>query len=144
MKLDRRAFLLGLSAMQYSRNEVAPARGNFRVRGDCIEVYPAYEQYAIRIDLFGDEIETIQLFDPTSGELLADEENTFIFPAVHYVMPDEQKLVAIASIRAELDARVAELRGEGKLLEAQRLLARTKHDLELLEETGFCNGIENY
>jgi excinuclease ABC subunit B len=144
MKLDRRAFLLGLSAMQYSRNEVAPARGNFRVRGDCIEVYPAYEQYAIRIDLFGDEIETIQLFDPTSGELLADEQKTFIFPAVHYVMPDEQKLVAIASIRAELDARVAELRGEGKLLEAQRLLARTKHDLELLEETGFCNGIENY
>ena len=144
MRLDRRAFLLGLSAMQYSRNEVAPARGNFRVRGDCIEVYPAYEQYAIRIDLFGDEVDAIQLFDPTSGELLADEQKTFIFPAVHYVMPDEQKQVAIQSIRAELDARVMELRGEGKLLEAQRLLARTKHDLEMLEETGFCNGIENY
>ena len=144
MRLDRRQFLLGLNAMQYARNEMAPARGNFRVRGDVIEVYPAYEQYAIRIDLFGDEVDAIQLFDPTTGELLAEEQKTFIFPAVHYVMPDEQKQVAIASIRAELDARVAELRGEGKLLEAQRLLARTRHDLELLEETGFCNGIENY
>ncbi|MFM7052751.1 MAG: excinuclease ABC subunit UvrB [Planctomycetota bacterium] len=144
MRLDRRQFLLGLSAMQYSRNETAPARGNFRVRGDCIEVYPAYEQYAIRLDLFGDEIDAIQLFDPTTGELLAEESKTFIFPAVHYVMPEEQKATAIASIRAELDARVAELRGDGRLLEAQRLLARTRHDLEMLEETGFCNGIENY
>ncbi len=142
--LDRRKFLLGLNAMQYSRNEVAPERGNFRVRGDCIEVYPAYEQYAIRIDLFGDEVDTIQLFDPTSGEVLADERKTFIFPAVHYVMPEDQRANAIRTIREELDARVAELRRQGKLLEAQRLLARTRNDLELLEETGFCSGIENY
>ena len=144
MRLDRRAFLLGLSSMQYSRNEVAPARGNFRVRGDVIEIHPATEQYAIRIDLFGDEVDSIQYFDPTTGEVLADASKTFVFPAVHYMMPEEQRGRAIASIRAELDERVAVLRGEGKLLEAQRLLARTRHDLEMLEETGFCNGIENY
>ncbi|MEY4117801.1 MAG: UvrABC system protein [Planctomycetota bacterium] len=142
--LDRRKFLLGLNSMQYSRNEVAPERGNFRVRGDVIEVYPAYETYAIRIELFGDDVDAIQLFDPTSGEVLADEKKTFIFPAVHYVMPEAQRLTAIGTIREEMDARVAELRRQGKLLEAQRLLARTKNDLELLEETGFCSGIENY
>ncbi len=142
--IDRRAFLLGLHAMKYVRNEVAPERGGFRVRGDCIEVHPAYEQYAIRIDLFGDTVEGIQLFDPTSGEVFADEKKTFIFPAVHYVMPEEQRLTAIGTIRAELDARILEFRSQGKLLEAQRLIARTKNDLELLEETSFCNGIENY
>jgi len=142
--LDRRKFLLGLNSMQYSRNEVAPERGNFRVRGDVIEVYPAYETYAMRIELFGDDVDAIQLFDPTSGEVLADEKKTFIFPAVHYVMPEDQRMNAIRSIREEMDARVAELRRQGKLLEAQRLLARTKNDLELLEETGFCSGIENY
>ena len=142
--LDRRKFLLGLNSMQYSRNEVAPERGNFRVRGDVIEVYPAYETYAIRIELFGDDVDAIQLFDPTSGEVLADEKKTFIFPAVHYVMPEAQRLTAIGTIREELEARVAELRRQGKLLEAQRLLARTRNDLELLEETGFCSGIENY
>ena len=142
--LDRRKFLLGLNSMQYSRNEVAPERGNFRVRGDVIEVYPAYETYAMRIELFGDDVDAIQLFDRTSGEVLADEKKTFIFPAVHYVMPEDQRMNAIRSIREEMDARVAELRRQGKLLEAQRLLARTKNDLELLEETGFCSGIENY
>ncbi len=142
--LDRRAFLLGLSAMQYTRNEVAPERGNFRVRGDCIEVYPAYEKYAIRIDLFGDTVDTIELFDPLTGEVLAQEQKTYIFPAVHHVMPEEQKATALASIREELDARVLQLRSEGKLLETQRLISRTRHDLELLEETGFCGGIENY
>ncbi|MBL9120542.1 MAG: excinuclease ABC subunit UvrB [Phycisphaerae bacterium] len=142
--IDRRKFLLGLADMQYGRNDMAPSRGNFRVRGDTIEVYPAYEQYAIRIDLFGDRIDAIQLFDPTSGELLADERKTMIFPAVHYVMPEDQKAKALHSIREELDARVAVLRGEGRLLEAQRLLSRTKYDLELLTEVGFCSGIENY
>jgi excinuclease ABC subunit B len=142
--IDRRKFLLALADMQYGRNDMAPSRGNFRVRGDCIEVYPAYEQYAMRIDLFGDEIDAIQLFDPTSGEILAEESKAMIFPAVHYVMPEEQKGKAIQAIREELDARVLELRGEGKLLEAQRLLSRTKYDLELLAEVGFCNGIENY
>jgi excinuclease ABC subunit B len=142
--IDRRKFLLGLADMQYGRNDMAPSRGNFRVRGDTIEVYPAYEQYAIRVELFGDQIDAIQLFDPTTGELLADEKRTMIFPAVHYVMPEEQKAKALQGIREELDARVAVLRGEGKLLEAQRLLSRTKYDLELLGEVGFCSGIENY
>ncbi len=142
--IDRRKFLLALADMQYGRNDTAPSRGNFRVRGDCIEVYPAYEQYAMRIDLFGDEIDAIQLFDPTSGEILAEESKAMIFPAVHYVMPEDQKGKALQAIREELDARVLELRGEGKLLEAQRLLSRTKYDLELLAEVGFCSGIENY
>jgi excinuclease ABC subunit B len=142
--IDRRKFLLSLADMQYGRNDMAPGRGNFRVRGDCIEVYPAYEQYAMRIDLFGDQIDGIQLFDPTSGEILANESKAMIFPAVHYVMPEDQRARALQSIREELDARVLELRGEGKLLEAQRLLSRTKYDLELLGEVGFCSGIENY
>ena len=142
--LDRRAFLLGLNVMQYTRNEVAPERGNFRVRGDCIEVYPAYEKYAIRVDLFGDTVETIELFDPLTGEVLAQETKTYIFPAVHHVMPEGQKAAALKAIREELDARVLQLRSEGKLLETQRLISRTKHDLELIEETGFCGGIENY
>ncbi len=144
MHLERRAFLLQLSSMQYTRNDIDPTRGTFRVRGDCIEIYPASEQHAIRIDLFGDSIESIQLFAPLTGEHLADETRAFLFPAVHYVMPEERKHAALASIRAELDARVLELRTEGKLLEAQRLIARTRHDLEMLAEVGFCNGIENY
>ncbi len=142
--IDRRTFLLALSDMQYGRNDMAPVRGNFRVRGDCIEVYPAYEQHAMRIELFGDEVDSIQLLDPVSGEVLADEQRAFIFPAVHYVMPEDQKAKALAGIREELDARVLALRSEGKLLEAQRLLSRTKYDLEMLEEVGYCSGIENY
>jgi len=142
--IDRRKFLLALADMQYKRNDTAPGRGQFRVRGDCIEVYPAYEQYAVRIDLFGDAVDAIQLFDPTSGEVLADERRAMIFPAVHYVMPEDQRAKALASIQAELDIRVGELRSEGKLLEAQRLLSRTKYDLEMLTEVGYCSGIENY
>ncbi len=142
--IDRRAFLLALSDMQYGRNDTAPTRGQFRVRGDCIEIYPAYEQHAMRIDLFGDVVDSIQIFDPISGEVLADELRAFIFPAVHYVMPQEQKSSAIAAIREELDARILVLRSEGKLLEAQRLLSRTRYDLEMLEEVGYCSGIENY
>jgi excinuclease ABC subunit B len=143
-RLNRREFLLGLAAMQYVRNETAPTRGNFRVRGECIEVFPAYQQYAVRIGLFGDEIESIERFDPVSGEVLGSDAWTLIFPAVHYVMPEDQMKAAVEAIRMELDERVAELRGEGKLLEAQRLLGRTKYDLEMIVETGFCSGIENY
>jgi len=143
-RLNRREFLLGLAAMQYVRNETAPARGNFRVRGECIEVFPAYQQYAVRIGLFGDEIESIERFDPVSGEVLGSDAWTLIFPAVHYVMPEDQMKAAVEAIRVELDERVAELRGEGKLLEAQRLLGRTRYDLEMIVETGFCSGIENY
>ncbi|HMN96988.1 MAG TPA: excinuclease ABC subunit UvrB [Phycisphaerales bacterium] len=143
-RIDRRRFLLGLSDMQYVRAEVALERGRFRVRGDVIEIAPASEQYGIRVELFGDEVEAIQLFDILTGEVLADETKVFVFPAVHYVMPEEQKAAALEAIREELDARVLELRSHGRLLEAQRLLARTRHDLEMLEEVGYCSGIENY
>jgi excinuclease ABC subunit B len=142
--IDRRKFLLALADMQYQRTDIEFTRAKFRVRGDSIEVWPAYERYALRIGLFGDEIDTIELINPTSGELLAAERQFFLFPAVHYVMPEDQLARALRQIREELDARVMQMRHEGKLLEAQRLLARTKYDLEMLEEVGFCNGIENY
>jgi excinuclease ABC subunit B len=142
--IDRREFLLGLSDMQYRRNDMALERGTFRVRGDVIEVYPAYEQFAIRIEMFGDEVERLELINPTTGEVLAEETAVFIFPAVHYMMPEDQLEQALANIRAELDERVMQLRHEGKLLEAQRLMARTKYDLEMLAEVGYCSGIENY
>ncbi|MCE7975196.1 MAG: excinuclease ABC subunit UvrB [Leptolyngbya sp. PLA1] len=143
-RVNRREFLLALSAMQYQRSEMEWKRGQFRVRGDSLEVWPAYEKYAVRVDLFGDEIERLELVNPTSGEVLAEERQFFLFPAVHYVMPEDQLHAALAAIRAELDARVLELRSKGRLLEAQRLLSRTKFDLEMLEETGTCPGIENY
>jgi excinuclease ABC subunit B len=142
--IDRREFLLALNAMQYQRTDIEFTRGKFRVRGDAIEVWPAYERYALRIGLFGDEIDKVELINPTSGELLAEESQFFLFPAVHYVMPEDQLQGALKSIGEELDKRIMELRHEGKLLEAQRLIARTKYDLEMLEEVGFCNGIENY
>ncbi len=142
--IDRRGFLLALNAMQYQRSEIEWKRGQFRVRGDAIDIWPAYEKYAVHIEIFGSEIERIELINPTSGEVLAEERQFFLFPAVHYVMPEEQMEAAVAAIRAELDARVLELRSQGKLLEAQRLISRTKFDLELLAETGICPGIENY
>jgi len=145
--INRRAFMLALTAMQYQRAEIEFKRGTYRVRGDSIEIHPAYENYAIRIDIgdgFGDEISRIELFNPTSGEVLAEEKQFFLFPAVHYVMPEDQIQPILAQIRADLDARVMELRHQGKLLEAQRLLGRTKYDLEMIEEVGYCSGIENY
>jgi excinuclease ABC subunit B len=142
--IARRDFFLALNAMQYQRSDIDFKRGSYRARGDAIEVWPAYEKFAVRIELFGDDIERVELVNPLTGELLAEERQFFLFPAVHYVMPEDQLKAATDGIRAELDARVLELRSEGKLLEAQRLLARTKYDLELLEEVGFCNGVENY
>jgi excinuclease ABC subunit B len=142
--INRREFLLSLAGMQYQRAEIEFKRGTFRVRGDAIEIWPAYEKYALRVELFGDEIERIELMNPISGELLAEERQFFLFPAVHYVMPEDQLAEISAKIREELDRRVMELRAEGKLLEAQRLLGRTKYDLELIEEVGMCPGIENY
>ena len=142
--LDRREFLLGLAAMQYTRNEVDPQRGQYRIRGDCIEIRPAYEECGIRIDIFGDEVDGLQLFDPLTGEVLAEEDRVFIFPAVHYVMPEDRMRPALNSIRIELNERVEDLKEQGKLLEAQRLLGRTRYDLEMIEETGYCSGVENY
>jgi excinuclease ABC subunit B len=143
-RVNRREFLLALTAMQYTRSEIEWKRGQFRVRGDALDIWPAYEKYAVHIELFGDEIDRIELINPTSGEVLAEERQFFLFPAVHYVMPENQLHQALANIRQELDARVLELRSQGKLLEAQRLLSRTRFDLEMLEETGTCPGIENY
>jgi excinuclease ABC subunit B len=144
MTVDRRRFLLGLAAMQYKRADVEFKRGLYRVRGDVIEIFPAYDQYAVRVELFGDEVSSVRLVNPVSGEELAEERRVFLFPAVHYVT-DEQKMKSITQqIREDMNASVEKFRAEGKLLEAQRLLARTKYDLEMLEEVGFCNGVENY
>ncbi len=143
-RINRKDLLLSLNAMQYQRSEIEWKRGLFRVRGDALEVWPAYERFAVRIELFGDEIERLEFVNPASGEVLAEERQFFLFPAVHYVMPENQLEEALRLIRGELDARVLELRSQGKLLEAQRLLSRTKFDLEMLQETGTCQGIENY
>ncbi len=143
-RIDRRDFFLALNAMQYQRVDVEFKRGSYRVRGDAVEVWPAYERFAVRVELFGDEIDRIDLIDPTGGELLAEERQFFLYPAVHYVMPEEEIKPILDSIRADLDDRVLELRSQGKLLEAQRLHARTRYDLEMIEEVGYCSGIENY
>ncbi len=140
----RRDLLRSFSDMQYARSDYDLKRATFRVRGDVIEIVPAGEEYAVRIELFGDEVESLSLVNPTTGELLAQEKAVFIYPAVQYVMPEDQQKRAIEAIKEELKFRVSELRSEGKLLEAQRISARTKYDLEQLEELGFCNGIENY
>ncbi len=142
--LSRRGFLTSLHAMQYKRNDVAPERGCFRVRGECVDVWPATEQFAIRFEFFGDVVERIERFDSLTGEVLSDEERVFVSPAVHYMMPEDQLLRAVESIRGEMEAQVRALQEQGKLLEAQRLLGRTRWDLELLRETGVCPGIENY
>ena len=142
--IERRDFLLRLSDLQYQRSQYELDRGKFRVRGDVIELVPAAEEYAYRIELFGDEIDSLALINPTTGELLAEDDKLHIYPAVQYVMPEEQQALAIDQIKAELAQRTSELRTEAKLLEAQRLAARTKYDLEMLEEVGFCSGIENY
>lgn len=143
-EINRREFMLALSAMQYQRTDIEFSRGKFRVRGDVLEIWPAYEKFALRVELFGDEITKLELINPTSAELLAEEKQFFLFPAVHYVTNSDTLHEITAQIRAELDARVMQLRSEGKLLEAQRLLARTKYDLEMIDEVGYCNGIENY
>jgi excinuclease ABC subunit B len=141
---DQRSMLSRLVAMHYERNDANLVRGKFRVRGDTIEVHPAYEEYAVRIELFGDEVERLSRFDVMTGELLGDLEELLIFPATHYVAGDERTRNAIASIEVELGERLAELEQAGKLLEAQRLRMRTEHDLEMLAELGSCNGVENY
>src|SRR5487761_1990299 len=141
---DQRGLLRRLVEMHYERNDQNLVRGKFRVRGDVLEVHPAYEEQAIRIELFGDEIEKITRFDALTGELIADLEELVIFPASHYIAGDERTRRAIASIEVELGERLRELEGENKLLEAQRLRMRTEYDLEMLQEVGTCSGIENY
>jgi excinuclease ABC subunit B len=141
---DRDEMLRKLVDLQYARNDIDFRRSTFRVRGDVVELHPSYEEFAYRIEFFGDEITTIAAINPLTGELLKEEESIFIYPAVHYVLPEERVEVAVKSIKEELELQVMHLRGQGKLLEAQRLLARTKYDLEMIQEVGFCSGIENY
>ncbi len=141
---DQRDLLRRLVDMQYERNDANLVRGRFRVRGDVIEVHPAYEEYVVRIELFGDEVEQITAIDPVTGERLHGLSEIVVFPATHYVAGEERMRRAIAGIEAELQERLAQLEGEGKLLEAQRLRMRTTYDLEMMQEIGFCNGIENY
>ncbi len=144
MQVDRRKLLLALDAMQYQRSDIEFKRGQFRVRGDVLEIYPAYETYSVRVELFGSEVDSLRLVNPVSGEELAEEKQIFLFPAKHYVTDEERMAGILQGIREEMNLRVNEMRNEGKLLEAQRLLARTKYDLEMLEEVGYCNGVENY
>jgi excinuclease ABC subunit B len=142
--IDRDELLLKLVDIQYQRNDFAFERGTFRVRGDVVEVWPASEEYAFRIELFGDEVESLAIINPTSGETLRAMEDLYIYPAKHFVTPDERIRGAVDGIRGELEERLAFLRQQGKLLEAQRLGARTRFDIEMLLEVGHCPGIENY
>ncbi|MBU4075742.1 MAG: excinuclease ABC subunit UvrB [Euryarchaeota archaeon] len=141
---ERRAILSRLVDMQYQRNDMDFSAGKFRVRGDTIEVFPSYASTGMRIELFGDEIERIVEFDPLTGKPIRDSEGVVIYPAKHFVMPQEKIDVAIESIEDELEERLHELRSMGKILEAARLEQRTKFDIEMMHEIGYCQGIENY
>ncbi|CAN5430520.1 excinuclease ABC subunit UvrB [soil metagenome] len=143
-QIRRKEILAGLVAIQYSRNDAAFERGTFRVRGDTVEVYPAYDEQGVRIELWGDEIERISRFDPLTGDTIAALQRAAIYPAKHFVSQRPTIERAVARIRAELDERLKELLGEGKLLEAQRLESRTNFDIEMMLEIGTCAGIENY
>jgi excinuclease ABC subunit B len=143
--VDRDALLRKLVSIQYSRNDTALGRGSFRVRGETLEVFPAYEETAYRATFFGDEVERLQRFDPLTGELIADDlEHVAIWPATHYNVKEGTVDRAVAEIGRELNERCAQLESEGKLLESHRLRQRTQYDMEMLREIGFCNGIENY
>jgi excinuclease ABC subunit B len=143
-ELDRDALLRRLVSIQYARNDQSFTRGTFRVRGDTLEIIPAYEELAVRVEFFGDEIEAISTLHPLTGELVRQEQEMYVFPASHYVAGPERMKRAVAGIEDELAARLAELERQGKLLEAQRLRMRTGYDLEMLQQVGFCSGIENY
>jgi excinuclease ABC subunit B len=141
---DREAFLRDLIDIQYQRNDVAFTRGTFRVRGDVVELRPAYEEEAIRVEFFGDVVEDISVTDPVTGRRVRTVERLAVFPAKHFVTPEPLLKSALEGIRAELVERLDQLRGAGKLVEAQRLESRTRYDLEMLDEMGYCPGIENY
>ena len=144
MIIDRDALLRRFVAMQYVRNDMAFTRGTFRVRGDTIEIIPVYEELAIRIEMFGDEIDSLAVLHPLTGDVIDQVDHTYLFPASHYVAGEERMKKAIASIEEELDDRLAWFRGQNKLLEEQRLRMRTTFDLEMLKEIGSCSGVENY
>ena len=141
---DMRSILRRLVDLQFDRNDMTLGRGKFRVRGDTIEVHPSYEETVLRIEMFGDTVDRLTMIDPLTGETLSDLPRTQVFPATHYVAGDERMRKAVIGIEAELQERLAWFEKEGKLLEAQRLRMRTQYDLEMIQEVGYCNGIENY
>ena len=141
---DRDALLRRLVDIQYTRNDVSFERGTFRVRGDTLEIFPVYETHPVRVEMFGDEVERLMTLHPLTGEILTDDEELYVFPATHYVAGPERMARAIAGIEEELEQRLAELEGQGKLLEAQRLRMRTTYDIEMMRNVGSCSGIENY
>jgi excinuclease ABC subunit B len=142
--IDRNELLRSLVNQLYERNDVSFERGTFRVRGDTVDIYPAYEEFGYQVELFGDEVEAIHLIHPTTGERLSSTDQVFIFPAGHYVADEGTVERAVEGIKQELEYRVIELKNAGKLLEAQRLQARTNYDIEMMLEVGYCSGIENY
>jgi excinuclease ABC subunit B len=142
--IDRDHVLARLVDVQYERNDIEFQSGKFRVRGDCVEVWPSYEEFALRIEFWGDEVEQLSIINPTSGETIQRQDELFIYPAKHFVLPEERVANAVDEIKQELDRRLEEFKQQGKLLEAQRLSARTRFDIEMLQEVGYCPGIENY
>jgi len=143
-EIERDDLLRRFVQMQYTRNDLAFTRGTFRVRGDTVEIIPVYEELAIRIEFFGDEIDRLYTLHPLTGEIIREEDEMYVFPATHYVAGPERMERAVASIEAELAERLAELERQGKLLEAQRLRMRTSYDIEMMRQVGSCSGIENY
>jgi len=141
---SRDSLLRALVAIQYTRNDVAFTRGTFRVRGDTVEVFPVYEEHPVRIEMFGDEIERMMTLHPVTGEIITEDQEMYVFPATHYVAGPERMSRAIGDIQVELEQRVAEFEKQGKLLEAQRIKMRTTFDIEMMQQVGFCSGIENY
>ncbi|MFL6023747.1 MAG: DEAD/DEAH box helicase family protein, partial [Marmoricola sp.] len=143
-ELDRDGVLRRLVEIQYTRNDLAFTRGTFRVRGDTLEIFPVYEELAIRVEFFGDEIERLMTLHPVTGEVVTDDNELHVFPATHYVAGPERMERAIQGIELELEDRLAEFERQGKLLEAQRLRMRTTYDVEMMRQVGSCSGIENY
>ncbi|WP_041939542.1 MULTISPECIES: excinuclease ABC subunit UvrB [Frankia] len=143
-EIERDLLLRRFVDVQYTRNDLAFTRGTFRVRGDTVEVFPVYEELAVRVEMFGDEIERLTYLHPLTGEIVREVEEIFVFPATHYVAGPERMERAIAGIEAELAERLATMERQGKLLEAQRLRMRTTYDIEMMRQVGFCSGIENY
>ena len=144
MTIDRDDLLRAFISMQYARNDLGFTRGTFRVRGDTVEIIPVYEELAIRIEMFGDEIDSLAVLHPVTGNVIKEVDHVYLFPASHYVAGEERMKRAIASIEAELEERLEWFESQGKLLEAQRLRMRTTYDLEMLKEIGTCAGVENY
>ncbi|MFA6913838.1 MAG: excinuclease ABC subunit UvrB [Endomicrobiia bacterium] len=143
-KISREKLIKNLISIHYERNEIDFFRGKFRVKGDTVEIFPAYLETALRVEFFGNEIDNIKEFNPLTGQILNKKEKTYIYPAKHFVTTTDKIEQSLKSIETELNERVSALKSEGKILEAQRLLQRTKYDMEMLKETGFCSGVENY